>query len=278
MRRYVTAAAGIVAAIILVVVLTSLFIPDRTLEGIVARGMESQGFTFTARRFGKAFPVGIKAAGVDIGTSNGTILKVDAGTVRLNLFPLLAGKVNLSYRLKIGAGEVNGTLSVRGGGTTTITARGVRLEDIPFFATVTGAEVKGELGARGQLTRKQAAAAGELQVEVTRADLRGIKIGETPLPDAGYDSVRGAFKIGGGKITLESFTLQGEGLYVRLKGDLPFSSPLSSAPLNLTLEMMPKPDFLERQKFVFLLLTKYQSSPGHFEIPIRGTLAKPSLP
>ena len=84
-------------------------------------------------------------------------------------------------------------------------------------------------------------------------------------------------RAGDGAIKLESFTLEGEGLYVRLKGGLPLTMPLGAAPLNLTLELMPKPEFLERQKFVFLLLTKYLTSPGHYEIPIRGTLAKPAI-
>jgi hypothetical protein len=41
--------------------------------------------------------------------------------------------------------------------------------------------------------------------------------------------------------------------------------------------MMPKPAFLERQKFIFLLLMRYQSSPGAYSIPIRGTLAHPAI-
>jgi hypothetical protein len=40
---------------------------------------------------------------------------------------------------------------------------------------------------------------------------------------------------------------------------------------------MPKPGFLESQKFVFLLLTKYLTTPGHYQIPVRGTLAKPVI-
>jgi hypothetical protein len=40
---------------------------------------------------------------------------------------------------------------------------------------------------------------------------------------------------------------------------------------------MPKPEFLEGQKFVFLLLTKYLTTPGHYQIPVRGTLAKPVI-
>ena len=76
---------------------------------------------------------------------------------------------------------------------------------------------------------------------------------------------------------LESFTFQGEGLYARLKGYFPQATPLGDAPLNLSLELMPKPEFLEKQKFVFLLLNKYLTTPGHYDIPVRGTLAKPLL-
>ena len=86
-----------------------------------------------------------------------------------------------------------------------------------------------------------------------------------------------AVRAGGGKLNLESFTLEGDGLYVRLKGDLPLAATIAAAPLNLTLELMPTAEFLDRQKYVFLLLVKYQKSPGHYEVPIRGTLGKPAI-
>ena len=109
------------------------------------------------------------------------------------------------------------------------------------------------------------------------AELAGVKIGDMPLPDASYQEVRGALRVEKGHALLKSFSLNGDGIYVRLKGDTALATPLGNSPLNLTLEMMPKPAFLERQKFVFLLLTKYQSSPGAFSIPIHGTLAHPAL-
>jgi hypothetical protein len=59
-----------------------------------------------------------------------------------------------------------------------------------------------------------------------------------------------------------------------LSGEVPLSA---SAPLELILELMPKAEFLERQKFVFLLLLNYLDSPGHYRIPVRGTLAKPQV-
>ncbi len=275
-RRLLSIAVVSIAAAALFVVLTLLFIPDQVLRDVVTRGLESAGFTFTATRFVKTLPLGIRAEGVTIGTERGPVLKVDRATVRLSILPLLVGRMNVTGTLRIGTGEVRGNFAVRGG-KSTIVAHGIKLEDLPFFATVTGTQVKGIANVRGTFAGTSTRATGALQVEITNADLRGAKIGETPLPDAGFDTARGALKVGGGKITLESVTLQGEGIYVRLKGDLPVTAPLSAAPLNLTLELMPKPEFLEKQKFIFLLLAKYQSSPGHYEIPIRGILGKPAI-
>jgi type II secretion system protein N len=83
--------------------------------------------------------------------------------------------------------------------------------------------------------------------------------------------------LNGGDATIESFTLQGDGLYVRLKGNIRPGPSLAAAPLEITMELMPKPDFLEKQKFVFLLLAKYLDTPGHYRIPVRGSLGKPVM-
>jgi type II secretion system protein N len=185
--------------------------------------------------------------------------------------------VGFSYRAGIGKGDVKGDFSPMSGGEAHVEISHLRLEDIPFFATATGARVKGDLQAQGSFRGKGNSARGETQLEVKSVELAEVKISDMPLPEASYDKLRGALKVSNGKAVLESFTLQGEGLYVRIKGDFPVITPLGAAPLNLTLELMPKPDFLEKQKFVFLLLTKYLISPGAYQIPIRGTLAKPAI-
>ncbi|WP_243369907.1 type II secretion system protein GspN [Geotalea sp. SG265] len=276
-RRLLLYGAGIPAALVCFIVLTILFIPDRELQGVAVRALSREGYTLQTRSFGFALPVGIKGNGIVIGTDNGAVVKLDKAAVRLRLLPLFLGRVVFGYHGTIGKGEINGEFSPRKKGDFKLEIAGVRLDDIPFFATVTGAKVKGELRARGSLRGKQAAASGELQLAVKDAQLQGVKIGEMPLPDANYRNVQGMLRIGGGKANLESLTLDGEGLYTRLKGDIPLTNPLSIAPLNLTLELMPRPQFLEKQKFIFLLLLKYQTSPGHYQLPVRGTLGKPSV-
>lgn len=276
-RRWAIIAAGGIGGFLLFVSFVVIFTPAGAVQGILDRELGDAGYTFRAGEFGKAFPLGIKARKVEIGDGRGILFKADEAVVRLRLLPLLTGKVSFAYRAGIGGGEIVGKFSPKSGGEMIIQISRVRLEDIPFFSTAAGTRTRGELNAEGKFGGIGNKASGEAKLEIKGMELAGVKIGEMPLPDATYDMARGALKVVGGKALLESATLQGEGLYVRLKGDFPVMTPLGAAPLNLTLELMPKPDFLEKQKFVFLLLASYLVSPGNYRIPVNGTLAHPAI-
>lgn len=274
--RALYAACGIPAAVICFLYLTLLFTPNHALEGLLVRVAGNAGYTLDCTGFSKSFPLGIEADALELSSAKGSLLKLRDTKVRLKLLPLLTGKARVAYRGEIGAGELTGELDLGRDTGWSVQCRGVRLEDIPFFASVAKARVRGELKLSGELATGKGGA-GEMQLEVRGAEVAGVKIGAMPLPDAAYREVRGALSIAKGRAVLKSFTLNGDGIYVRLSGDTALSKPLGGSPLNLTMEMMPKPSFLERQKFVFLLLAKYQSSPGAFSIPIRGTLAHPAI-
>lgn len=277
LRRISLIAGSILAFLLLFLLFSIVFIPSSELEALAGRALAREGYTFSAVSFGKAFPLGIKARSVEIGDSRGALLRLDEASVRLQLLPLLAAKVSFLCRARVGAGEVTGEFSPQRNGETRMEISRVRLEDVPFFSTAAGAQVKGELRGEWSVQGHGAAAQGEARLEAKGVELAGVKIGGTPLPDATYEMVRGALKVSNGKALLESLTLQGEGLYARFSGDFPVTTSPGAAPLNLTLELMPKPEFLERQKFVFAMLAKYLVTPGHYRIPIRGTLAKPVM-
>jgi type II secretion system protein N len=258
-------------------ILIILFVPVGEVKGVLVRGLEQKGYVLRAEEFSKSLPFGISARKVFLSDERGTLLKLDEATVRLKFFPLFIGRLDVVFRARIGKGEVHASFQPRNG-SLSVHGAGVRLEEIPYFSTVTGATVKGGLYVDGAFKGQGSKRRGDIRLEVKRAELSAIKIGEMPLPDASYSSIRGLFRVAGGKGTLESLTFQGDGIYSRVSGTLPVSGPLANAPLDLTLELMPKPDFLERQKFVFLLLAKYQASPGSYRIPVKGVLLKPAIP
>jgi type II secretion system protein N len=274
--RVVRTLSFICGAVLLFPLLILLFVPVGEIKGVLVRGFEQKGYVLRMGELRKSLPLGMSARNVVIADERGTLLKLDEASVHLKLFPLCIGRFVVDSRARIGGGEVRATFQPRSG-SFSVHGAGVLLEDIPYFPTVTGANVKGGLFVDGSFNGKGNRSRGEVKLEVRGAELSAIKIGEMPLPDASYSSIRGMFRVSGGKGTLESLTFRGEGIYSRLSGTLPVSGPLANAPLDLTLELMPKPDFLERQKFVFLLLAKYQASPGSYRIPIKGVLLKPAI-
>ena len=275
--RLLRASAWALAFIAGVLLLIPAFIPNREIEAIVGRVLERGGYRLVSGEFGKGYPFGIKAKKLVLAVDKGEALRFDTVTARLSLISLLSGKPLIVFSAGIGTGELAGTMALGKTPELKLKAQAVPLEAIPFFRNVAGVEIKGKL--RGEVNMKGSggAASGEIRAEVTGADLRSVRIGEMPLPDAGYETVQGMLRVKSGRAILESLTLQGKTLYTRLKGDISVTSPLGASPLNLTLELMPKPEFLEQQKFIFLLLVKYLITPGHYQLPIRGVLGKPTL-
>jgi type II secretion system protein N len=278
MRRPLFITGGVFLVIGFFALLTILLIPDRQIRAFLVEGAARQGMILGGERFGKAFPIGISIDKLEIADSRGALFNADQLTARLKILPLLLGRVEIACRATIGDGVIEGEFSPLAGGNQQLIITGMKLETLPLLLTITGSEVHGELRATGFYRGKQSDAKGELQLEVKNLDLRGVKVGGLPLPDATYETVQGMFRIAAGKAVIQSLTLQGDGIYARLSGDIPVGAATDSPTLNLTLELMPKPDFLERQKFVFMLLAKHLTTPGHYQIPIRGTLAKPEIP
>lgn len=275
-RSLLLLSAGCAASLVLFLVLTILFVPIAEVKGVITRVLAREGYELRVDDFHKSFPLGISLRNAEVRDRRGLLLKLDTATVRLKLLPLFVGIVSLDARARIGEGELSASFEPR---TSTISlhSEGLRLQDVPLLQVATNANMQGKLFVDGSFTGRGNALQGDMRMEIKQAELRGIKVSGMPLPDASYDTIRGMFRASGGMGSLESLTFQGDGIYIRLKGTLAMTGPLPSAPLDLTIELMPKPDFLEKQKLVFLLLAKYQKSPGAYRIPVAGTLTSPAL-
>ncbi len=276
-RWLIRAGGYLLSALLLFVILTILFIPGQALLDLGNRAIAPQGLAVTAGSFGKAFPIGISGRGWVLSSAKGELLKLDSGSVRLRILPLLTGKVSFAINAVSGSGRLSALASSSAGGSLTVEMSGLNLEQIPFFASVTGMKAQGVVNCRAEIGSIAKKASGYVQVDARGVDLAGIRMGETPLPDARYQTVQMMLRLKSGAAAIESFTLDGEGLYVRLKGDIHASETLQSAPLDMIMELMPKPEFMEKQKFIFLLLSKYLDTPGHYQIPIKGILGKPLM-
>src|SRR6185369_12120828 len=149
-------------------------------------------------------------------------------------------KVRLGAQASAGAGKLDLEYGLTGTKALDLHIDSISLADIPFFKTVLGAKAGGALWSEGIVTRGPKGLNGELKLEVKQLEFAGVKLGAFPLPDAANLRSQGMVRVTNGRVRLESFTLQGEDVYMRLSGDLPGGANAANMPINLVLEIMPK--------------------------------------
>jgi type II secretion system protein N len=210
-----------------------------------------------------------------LSSDQGPLLSCRRLQARVLLLPLLTGRAVIAGEATIGTGHLNTRYALNGKAALDLAADGISLVDIPFFKSVLGAKTAGKLWSQGKLQRGAKGLSGDLKLEIQQLEFSGVKLGAFPLPDVTNLKTQGMVKVTDGTARLESFTLEGDGVYMRLSGGIPTGSDAAVTPLNMSLEIMPKPGFLEKQKLVFMLLAKFMTAPGIYTVPIRGTLLKP---
>lgn len=253
-----------------------LFFPTERVDSAIERQLEPQGLKLSPGAHKTLLP-GLAWNNLSLSSPQGLLLHCDRLKIRPLLLPLIAGRAVFSGSALVGKGSLNLRYALNGKEALDLSSSDINLSEIPFFKTILGAKTAGVLWSQGKLLRGSRGLNGDLKLEVRQLEFSGIRLGAFPLPDAAGLKTQGMIRVIDSRARLESFTLEGDGLYMRLSGDLPTGPNAGAAPLNLTLEIMPKADFLEKQKLVFMLLAKFMVSPGVYRLPIRGTLLKPEI-
>jgi type II secretion system protein N len=264
------------ACLALFMVCVYIFFPARRINALIDQTLATQGLSLTPGAHKTILP-GLAWDNALLSSQQGPLIRFDHAAFRPLLLQLLTGRIVLRSAASLGAGRMSLEQKISGRQTVLVTADRLALGEMPFFKTVLGARVGGSLWSEGLVTLGARGWSGEMKLEISQLEFSGIRIGAFPLPDAGNLNSKGMVRITDGKARLESLTLQGEGVYMRLSGNLPLGVNADAAPLDLLLEIMPKPEFLEKQKLVFLLLAKFMASPGVYRVPIKGTLLKPEI-
>ena len=275
-QRLLKGLALALAGLALFLVFIYIFLPLQRVNSAIDQALASQGLVLTPGARKTVLP-GLAWNNLLLSSNQGALLSCERLKVRPRLWPLLTGQATLKAAASIGAGRLKADIGLNGKQALDLQAHGINLADIPFFKTVLGARMGGSLWSEGLVKRSPQGLNGELKLEVRQLEFSGVKLGAFPLPDVSKLASQGMVRVTNNRIRLESFTLQGEGIYMRLSGDIPGGANAVNLPLNLSLEIMPKPDFLEKQKLVFMLLTKFMVAPGVYQVPIRGTLLKPEI-
>lgn len=274
--KWFNAISMLFAVFLLFIIFVYFFFPISRFNTVIEEMLARQELQLSPAATKTFFP-GIMWQQPILKSSQGVILHFDTVIVHPDWKSLLFGSVAVLSTATSGKGALELHYGIVGSNLMQLDIHDLNLEEIPFFKTVLGAKATGALWSKGVVTKGKVGVLGDIKLEVKNLSLQGVKLGSFPLPDVAGLTVQGKVKIVNGKAFLESFTLQGEGVYMRLSGELPSGDSVMTSPLNLSLEIMPKPDFLEKQKLVFMLLSKFAVSPGVYRIPVKGTLLKPEI-
>ena len=275
--RLLARRAVILAAVpVLFLLFSYLLFPTGRIDAVLAEVLSRQGLSL-APAVHKTLLPGLAWDNLLLSSEQGALLRCERLQVRPLLLPLLAGRAVVSGGAEIGKGRLDIRYALNGKAALELDADGISLADIPFFKSVLGAHAAGTLWSQGKLQRGAKGLSGDLKLEIKNLEFSSVKLGAFPLPDAANLKSQGMIRVTDGKARLESFTLEGDGIYMRLSGDLPTGANAGVTPLAMSLEIMPKPEFLEKQKLVFMLLAKFMTSPGVYTVPIKGTLLKPQI-
>jgi type II secretion system protein N len=274
--RMARGAAFLAAVTALFLLFAYLLFPTARIDAVLAQVLSRQGLTL-APAVHKTLLPGLAWDNALLSSEQGPLLNCERLRVRPLLLPLFAGRAVVSGGATIGKGQLDIRYALNGKTALDLEAGGISLADIPFFKSVLGAKAAGNFWSEGTLQRGAKGLSGDLKLEVKQLELSGVKLGAFPLPDVANLKTQGMVRVINGKARLESFTLEGDGIYMRLSGDIPSGANAAVTPLNMSLAIMPQPEFLEKQKLVFMLLAKFMTSPGVYTVPIRGTLLKPEI-
>lgn len=268
---------SLVASVLILFLLFSyLFFPASRIDATLAQILAQQGLTL-APAVHKTLLPGLAWDNLQLSSEQGPLFSSQRLQVRPLLLPFFIGRAVVSGVATVGTGQLKVRYALNGKSALDLGADSISLADLPFFKTVLGAKTGGNLWIQGKLLRGKKGLNGDLKLEVKQLEFSGVKLGAFSLPDAANLKAQGMVKFTDSRARLESFTIEGDGLYMRLSGDIPTGANAAVTPLNMSLAIMPKPEFLEKQKLVFILLAKFMTAPGVYTVPIRGTLLKPVI-
>jgi type II secretion system protein N len=242
-----------------VVGLWTVVITDQVLIGMAEKTLTGSGLRIDVTGLKKGFFFEIKAARITLSKSDRRLLFIDDFTGTINPFNMLAGRPPLRFVGTLGGGRVDGQAGFFRGSPATVRVERAHIKEIPFFG-LSGLEGSGTLS--GELRTAKGKGYVEFAVEDTR--LKTVSYGGVPVPLDVFREARGALQIGGTAVKIVSFSLEGDGIYARVRGNI------TGKTLNASLELMPDSSF--RDAIVFSALGRYRESPGYYVIPITTTL------
>lgn len=162
----------------------------------------------------------------------------------------------LPFRGRIGSGVVDGLYDIRQKALT-LSAGGINLQDIGALKLI-NLEGGGNLSIKMEIVNSE----GNILLNIKDASLKTTYLpGGYILPLEWFNDIKGLLSAKKNLVEVKSFTLEGEGIFARIKGNI------VGGAADLKMEIMPDANF--KRPSLLILISPFQVSPGYYVIPIK---------
>ncbi|MBI5809642.1 MAG: type II secretion system protein GspN [Deltaproteobacteria bacterium] len=257
-------AAGIIALAVLITGAWLVIIPEgRINEMIEAHAGFADGEIYIRAegvRKGLFYNISAERIFIKRKTASGdkTLVLLKDLRAALSLASLIRLAPAAEFTSAMGGGVVTGVIHLTGGRGVSLNGRGISLKGLPAL-TAAGLNGEGELSFDISFGNNE----GDIRFSVERAHLAFTSGAGVFLPFDVFKTIRGSALImgNGEKAVVRSLSLEGPGIYARLKGSIARGKP------DMQLELMTERSF--KDTAVLMLLEQYKVSPGYYAVPVK---------
>lgn len=184
------------------------------------------------------------------------LLTIENVQIKPDFMSLIKLTPQLPFTGQMHSGIIEGVYGVKGN-SLNLQGKDIKLEEIPSLKLV-NIEGEGNLSLKLGIIKGQ----GEIIFNVRDARLKTIILpGGYILPLNWFHDIKGLLAVGNEITEFKSFTLEGDGVYARVKGNL------AGDTIDLKMEVMPEASF--KKPSLLMLIEPFKVSPGYYVIPIK---------
>lgn len=248
----------VIGMAVLIIGLWIIAVSEDTITAAIKNSVSTERFRIEMDRLKKGLFYSLSIDMVELKGRNGTLFYIEEVSGKINPLYLFLLRHKSSFRGKINRGIISGAFSIgRNKRSISIEIDNVDIKDIPYLERI-ALKGRGVLSARFVIENY----CGNIKFALSDAQLETFVFSGINIPMEMFNKAQGVASIKGNIIEINSFSLEGPGIYGRVKGRV------KDNVADLSLEIMPEPSAQER----FLMLAfidKYKVSPGYYVIPIK---------
>lgn len=275
-------AVGILSIAVLLFLVTFFFtFPNSLIESWLESELNKRtGLVFSIEGFQKVFPLSFEMRKMKViykGDEN-PLFYINNMRVRFLPYSLFLGNIRINVYGDVGDGHISEDVIIKIGSITLNTvAKNIGLKDIPYLNSI--GLYGGVVNGHGQATISNGIFQGKciggfIKADGKDIDISRLRIQGLIIPFELIEKMGVTAKMEESKLKLNGLWVEGKEISARLQGIVNVSSPFKNSPIDLTLEITPKPLLIKNTPILFLI-KDYRKSINFYSIPLKGTIGNP---